>query len=165
MPLNTRSFKNPVPPLLLMAAVVVIAFVLRSRSLGTLDQTAPMFGWVGYALACSGMVMMAVAAWTFRQHRTTLNPIHIDGVSALVKQGVFRYSRNPMYLGMVCLTAGLSLAWISGWGLLLSVALLWYLDRFQIRPEEKVLGQQFGQAFVEYTQQTRRWFGCVNKNK
>ncbi len=142
---------------------MIIAFIFRGGALHAFDRTLPIVGWAGYALACSGLVIMLVAAWTFRQHRTTLSPIQIDGVRALVKKGVFRYSRNPMYLGMVCLTAGLSLAWVSGWGLVLSVGLLWYLDRFQIRPEEKVLSQQFGPAFAEYTQQTRRWFGFVKR--
>ncbi len=161
--MSTRSFKNPIPPLVLTAGVIVLAFVFRSSTSGLSAQIAWITGMAGYTVACLGVLVMVMAAKTFRQHETTLSPLNLDGVSALVKHGVFRYSRNPMYLGMIALVLGLSLAWVSGWGFMFSVALLIYLDRFQIQPEEQALKAQFGSAFEEYTQNTPRWIGLQAK--
>lgn len=161
--MSTQSFKNPIPPLVLTACVIALAFFFRGSPSGLTAQNTWITGWVGYAVACLSVLVMVMAAKTFRQHQTTLSPLNLDGVSALVKHGVFRYSRNPMYLGMIALVLGLSLAWFSAWGFVFSVALLIYLDRFQIRPEEKALKAQFGSAFEDYTLETPRWIGLKAK--
>lgn len=161
--MSTQSFKNPIPPLVLTVCVIALVFFFRGSPSGPTAQIAWITGVAGYTVACLGVLVMVMAAKTFRQHQTTLSPLNLDGVSALVKHGVFRYSRNPMYLGMIALVLGLSLAWFSAWGFVFSVALLIYLDRFQIRPEEKALKAQFGSAFEDYIQKTPRWIGLQAK--
>lgn len=158
--MSLTTFKNPIPPLVLTAVVVLLAFLFRARP-GPAEELSMIAGGAGYSVAFMGLMIMVSAARTFRQHKTTLNPIHLEDVSTLVRRGVFRYSRNPMYLGMVVLVFGLCLAWGSWWGFGLGLGLFLYLDRFQIRPEEKVLSAQFGSAFDDYKKHTRRWLGLI----
>lgn len=105
---------------------------------------------LGGALALAGLAHFARA-------RTTFNPLAPQHTRALVTDGVYRITRNPMYLGMLLVLAGWAL-WLgnaASWlGLPLSVALLTWL---QILPEERFLRARFGAAFDDYLRRTRRW--------
>ncbi len=104
----------------------------------------------GLALDFSGLV-------AFVRRHTTINPLSPHKSRALVTSGVYRFTRNPMYLGMVCL--------LSAWAVWLAALLPWlapvafvlYITRFQIRPEERVLAERFGPAYTDYTRRVRRW--------
>jgi protein-S-isoprenylcysteine O-methyltransferase Ste14 len=112
---------------------------------------------VAAALAVLGAVVALAGIAAFRAAGTTVNPLRPGGASALVRRGVYRISRNPMYLGLV--------AGLLGWGLYLSHALAlacvpvlaWWLDRFQVAPEEQAMRAKFGQAFDDYARSVRRW--------
>jgi protein-S-isoprenylcysteine O-methyltransferase Ste14 len=95
--------------------------------------------------------------WAFRQQRTTVNPLRPANSSALVTGGVYRFTRNPMYVGMALFL----LAWAVWLGaplaLLGPVAFVAYITRFQIKPEERVLATLFGTAYADYTRRVRRW--------
>jgi len=104
----------------------------------------------GVSLDFSGLV-------AFVRRHTTVNPLCPQRSSALVTTGVYRFTRNPMYLGM----AGLLCAWAVWQAALLPwvapVLFVAYITRFQIRPEERVLTGLFGAAYTGYTQRVRRW--------
>ena len=95
--------------------------------------------------------------WAFRASRTTINPLAPQRASALVTGGVYRITRNPMYVGLCFI--------LLAWGVYLSALLpflgpltyVLYITRFQILPEERVLRQLFGQQYAEYTARVRRW--------
>jgi protein-S-isoprenylcysteine O-methyltransferase Ste14 len=94
----------------------------------------------------------------FRESRTTVNPMRPERASSLVTHGVYRITRNPMYVGMACLL----LAWglyLAHWPALLvgPLAYVLYLNRFQIAPEERVLLKLFGPSYRSYMEQVRRW--------
>jgi protein-S-isoprenylcysteine O-methyltransferase Ste14 len=101
----------------------------------------------------------------FRRHRTTINPFAPHRTSALVTQGVYRVSRNPMYTGLMIS--------LMGWGVFLASPLaffvlpftVWYLTSFQITPEEHVLQNQFGNEFARYCDATPRWVTIFSGNK
>jgi protein-S-isoprenylcysteine O-methyltransferase Ste14 len=78
--------------------------------------------------------------------------------ASMVTSGVYRFTRNPMYLGMFCLLAAWA-AWLGRLAPLLAglPAFVLYMNRFQIRPEERALEQRFGAAFREYAARVRRW--------
>lgn len=97
------------------------------------------------------------AVGSFRRARTTVNPLSPQGCSALVTSGVFRYSRNPMYLALLLALLGWGLYLASPVAVLLALAFIPWMNRFQIRPEERVLLRVFGQAFADYRQRVRRW--------
>lgn len=93
----------------------------------------------------------------FRRHRTTVNPHTPDKSRLIVADGIYRFSRNPMYLGMVLLLAAWAqhLAQAAAWaGVAVFAA---WITRFQIIPEERVLSAQFGDAYRAYCRRTRRW--------
>ena len=103
-------------------------------------------------------VAIGVIAWVhFLRARTTVNPLDPGKATALVASGVFRFTRNPMYLGM----ATLLLAWavyLSNVAALAGLALfVAYINRFQIEPEERALRARFGEEFEAYCRRVRRW--------
>ena len=108
-----------------------------------------------FALAALGLAASAVAL--FRRRGTTIHPLRPEEATALVTDGLYRLSRNPMYLGLAVLLCawGLYLANTASFlGVPLFVA---YMNRFQIAPEEKALQARFGGAYAEYRGRVRRW--------
>jgi protein-S-isoprenylcysteine O-methyltransferase Ste14 len=109
------------------------------------------------ALIVAGLVLDLAALTLFLRAGTTVNPLRPEATSTLVVTGVYRLTRNPMYLGLTCLLAA--------WGLYLSsmVALvgipvfMMLVTQFQIRPEEQALEACYGEAFRRYRSRTRRW--------
>ena len=109
------------------------------------------------ALFVAGVCVAVLGVASFRRARTTLNPLKPEKSSALVVSGIYRYTRNPMYLGLLLV--------LLGWASFLSNALAFvclpvfilYMNRFQIDPEERVLASVFGQEFTAYLSKVRRW--------
>ena len=89
--------------------------------------------------------------------KTTIDPLKIEKTSQLVTNGIYQYSRNPMYLGL----AFVLLAWNAYLGSLSAILgvmlFVWYITEFQIKREEENLRNIFGDAFTAYCQRTRRW--------
>lgn len=108
-------------------------------------------------LAAAGIAFDLLGILAFRSSRTTVNPLKPQRASALVTGGVYRVTRNPMYVGMALLL----LAWAAYLSSLLPllgpVLLVLYLTRFQIRPEERALQAIFGAQYADYAARVRRW--------
>ena len=113
--------------------------------------------WVFILLSIIGAGMALTGIVTFKLAKTTTNPLSPDKASALVAHGIYSATRNPMYLGVLIVLSG----WSVYLGSLLSITALplyvWYITRFQIIPEESALEKLFGQSFVEYQENVRRW--------
>jgi protein-S-isoprenylcysteine O-methyltransferase Ste14 len=93
----------------------------------------------------------------FHRAHTTVNPWRPHASSELVVSGIYQRTRNPMYLGLLLALAGWGLYLANLYSLLLGFLFVPYMNRFQIRPEERALEQVFGEAFVEYCKRVRRW--------
>ena len=143
---------NRIPPPILTLALALVMGVAA--------------GWPapdGLRWALAFLVFMAAgffgfpALRAFRQAKTTINPVQIDRASALVTGGIYRWSRNPMYVALTLLLAA--------WALFLGGTLVWagplvlalWLDRLQILPEEAAMRARFGPAYDAYRTQVRRW--------
>ena len=115
-------------------------------------------GWmVAIVLATLGGAFCIAGVLAFRQAKTTVNPVNPETSTALVVHGVFRLTRNPMYLGFTFLLLAFAV-WLGKMPAMLLVALFMaYLQRFQIRPEEDALNVRFGASFDAYRHQVRRW--------
>lgn len=100
---------------------------------------------------------MLAGVISFRRARTTVNPLKPETATALVTSGVYRYTRNPMYLGMLAILVAWAAFLASPAALLGPLGFWTYIQRFQIRPEEKMLTSLFGRAFTDYTSRVRRW--------
>ena len=111
----------------------------------------------GLLVAVVGLAFTLPAVASFRRSKTTVNPIHIERASQLVTSGNYRFTRNPMYLGMALLLTAIAFGLGAPWTLLGPLALVAYLTRFQILPEERALRGIFGQPYLDYCKQVRRW--------
>lgn len=109
-----------------------------------------LFAALGLAFDLAGLL-------AFRASRTTVNPLSPQKASALVTGGVYRITRNPMYVGMACLLLAWAVQLSAVPALAGPVLFVLYITRFQIRPEERVLQQLFGDAYAQYTSRVRRW--------
>lgn len=111
--------------------------------------------WLGLAPALIGVALNMAADTQFKQKGTTVKPFQRS--SALVTGGVFRISRNPMYLGMISILAGLGV-WLGSLSPLAVLPLFagWLNVKF-VGPEERILEEQFGPAFQAYRSQVHRW--------
>ena len=115
-----------------------------------LVASAIALGAVGCVIAFSGVL-------SFRQSKTTVDPINPDKASTLVTSGIFRLTRNPMYLGMQFVLLGWSLFLGGLLPLIMALAFIPYMTRFQIVPEERVMRTLFGEEYERYCQRVRRW--------
>jgi len=105
---------------------------------------------IGQSISISGMM-------SFRRAKTTMNPIKPGAASSLVSSGVYRFTRNPMYLGLSVTLLGWAV-FLSNWLALLAVPVfVLYINRFQIDPEERVLSSLFGAEYAAYKEKVRRW--------
>ncbi|MFD2230646.1 methyltransferase family protein [Alkalimarinus sediminis] len=107
--------------------------------------------------AVTGVVFPLMGVISFKRAETTVNPVTPNASTALVTSGIYRYSRNPMYVGFLFLLMAWGLLLANIWAILLTVFFVFYLSRFQIQPEEKALRNSFGAAFYDYEQRVRRW--------
>lgn len=112
---------------------------------------------VAAALAAAGLGVAGGGVLAFRRARTTVNPLRPAEASTLVTGGVYRHTRNPMYLGMLLLLCAWAAFLASPWALLGPAGFALFITRFQIVPEERVLEPMFGAAFAAYKARVRRW--------
>jgi protein-S-isoprenylcysteine O-methyltransferase Ste14 len=100
-------------------------------------------GWNGWSL------------WLFRRYETGLLPG--QATQAMIEEGPYRLSRNPLYVGLLALYLGLALLAPTFWGLVLFPAAVLLVQRGAIRPEERFLHERFGGRYDDYARRVRRW--------
>jgi len=112
---------------------------------------------IAYILLGMAGVIDVWALISFRLARTTIDPRYPHTTSTIVSTGIYRYSRNPMYLGLVFMLSALSIWLGARLGLFVVVLFILYINKFQIEPEEKELEKQFGDSYLDYMARVRRW--------
>jgi protein-S-isoprenylcysteine O-methyltransferase Ste14 len=145
-----------VPPLLVLfimaGAMLGVTYAAPALSFRVPGRTA-----VALALAALGAGAAIAGVIAFRGQHTTVNPLTPSASSAIVTGGIYRVSRNPMYLGFLLGLAGWA-AYLSNAGAALFLpAFVAYLTRYQIKPEERALLAKFGSQYAEYMSRVRRW--------
>jgi protein-S-isoprenylcysteine O-methyltransferase Ste14 len=143
-----------------------ILTVLVALLMWALDRWMPLAQWIsspwnrlGALVAAIGAAIAVAAFSRFRKVGTTISPLEPSKASYLVTDGVFRVSRNPMYLGLLLL--------LIGWAIWLGSASPWLVPPLfvivltvaQIIPEERALRQRFGDQYVSYQRRVARWIG------
>ena len=114
--------------------------------------------YVGIFLLLLGFLILISAVRLFRIDQTTVNPLSPKQATKLVTEGIFKFSRNPMYLGMACVLASLAMFFNIIGGIVFIALFCAYITKFQIVPEEKAMLDLFSEDFDQYKQTTRRWF-------
>ena len=105
----------------------------------------------------SGLIILISAVSLFKKKETTVNPMSPEKASSLVVDGVFKYTRNPMYLGMSVVLLSISIQFNLIGGLLIVSLFVAYITVFQIIPEEEAMEENFGQDYLLFKKNTRRW--------
>ncbi len=151
-----RFLELKIPPLAVMALFALAVFCAgRWFAFGNLPFAGS--GALALAATVAGVGVALAGIVEFRRNGTTVNPLAPGNASALVDAGVYRWTRNPMYLGMALVQLGGALWWESMPGVALVGGFCAYLTRFQIMPEERALHGIFGAPYADYVRRVRRW--------
>jgi protein-S-isoprenylcysteine O-methyltransferase Ste14 len=108
-------------------------------------------------VAAAGFVVAAWGVVAFRRAGTTVNPMKPESSSSLVVSGIYAFTRNPMYLGFLLALFAWAIYLSHPAAFLILPLFVWYMNRFQIEPEERALASLFGPAFKAYASRVRRW--------
>ena len=152
--MNALALK--VPP---VAQVIITAAAMYGVSKMVPALTFSLNGSTALAvgLGVMGLSLGIMGVTQFRIAQTTPNPQALEQVSSLVTSGIYQYSRNPMYVGLVLILLG----WAFYLSHLLAFVLLpifiLYMTRFQIQPEERMMARKFGKTYQDYLNKVRRW--------
>ena len=142
------------PPLLAVLLIGAAWLMHRYLPLPLVDQDQ--LRLPGYGLIVVALMLIAVAFVQFRRAQTHIEPW--QPTTHIIESGIFRYSRNPIYLAFCLATLGAGLVMNSWWGVLAPAPLAWLLQRLVIRKEEIYLEAKFGEAYLAYRNRVRRWF-------
>jgi protein-S-isoprenylcysteine O-methyltransferase Ste14 len=119
--------------------------------------TLPGRPYVAGGVALAGAIVALLGVASFRRAKTTVNPMKPETASSLVVSGLYRRTRNPMYLGLLLILLGWAAYLSNALALALVPGFVIYMNLFQIRPEEKALASRFGSEFAAYWARVRRW--------
>jgi protein-S-isoprenylcysteine O-methyltransferase Ste14 len=143
-----------IPPVWLCAALL-LAWLQKTHLDYALSFGPVWADLLGGLLVGAGLVLVALAVFEFRRHRTTIIP-HQDAAH-LITSGIFSRSRNPIYLADSLILAGMILYWDAVLSLPLIPIFVWWIEKHYILAEEKRLRRNFRADFARYEKQTRRW--------
>ena len=149
---NNPGIRVPPPLIYLLALLLGLLLDRRAHAPFLPRRVARSLGW---PLVGGGM---ALAAWFVRTMRDADTTIRIDkSVSSLVQDGPFRYSRNPGYVALTMIYAGIAVLRNALWAILLLPLVVYVIQREVIEREERYLERTFGEEYVNYKAQVRRW--------
>jgi protein-S-isoprenylcysteine O-methyltransferase Ste14 len=112
---------------------------------------------VSLVLFALGAVVSVLGVVEFKKAQTTINPLTPQESTSLVMGGIYRLSRNPMYVGLCLVLLGWAFWLANGLSFLILPLFVVLIDRLQIVPEERHLQEKFGEEFADYTTKVRRW--------
>jgi len=141
----------------LLAAVLAAAMWAASRGAAVLAVPDVLRFGATAAIVALGIGFSAAGVLAFRRARTTIDPTRPGRASSLVNSGVYRITRNPMYVGLACVLVAWAVFLASPWALAGPIAFVLYIGRFQIAPEERALSELFGSEYAQYRAKVRRW--------
>lgn len=146
--------KIPRPPPLVLTLIFAVSMFGMDRIFPTFRVIDPIAKF-GIVLIGLGVLLILIAAGLFKWRKTTINPFGQPAV--VVRDGVYRFSRNPMYLGMLLVLMGTGI-WLGNiLALLLAPGFVWIMTRWYILREEQLMDARFGDQYRLYRSQVRRW--------
>ena len=145
-----------VPPPI-VALVLALLMWLTPAIVGLVPIPYPARMLCAVVLVCIGQGISIAGMVAFRRAKTTMNPVKASLASSLVVQGVYRYTRNPMYVGLLLTLLAWAVFLANPFAALWVVLYVLYITRFQIIPEERVLASLFGAEYAAYKGRARRW--------
>ena len=152
--MSSLEVKIPPPA---VAVAIAVAMWGASRLAPWLELPSALRLGAAAAILLVGIGFSAGGVIAFRRAQTTLNPTKPEQASSLVRSGVYRVTRNPMYVGLLCVLVAWAVFLSSAWALLGLVTFVLYIGHFQIAPEERALVKLFGSEYADYQAKVRRW--------
>jgi protein-S-isoprenylcysteine O-methyltransferase Ste14 len=149
-----RPSPLPWPPIIYAAALIACWILEASITLPRLPESL-IVRWIGAVVFLAGLGLGLKGFADLRAAGTTMHPT--DTASALVTDGIYARTRNPLYLAALIAFVGLGLALRSTWLLIAVPGVAIALTRLAIEPEEAYLARRFGAAYLNYTSRVRRW--------
>ena len=146
-----------IPPVVI-AIMAIIMMVIITKTLPQFSFALPYKLIIAVVVAALGITIAAAGVKSFRRLETTVNPTKPDTASTLAVDGIYRRTRNPMYLGVLLFLTACGIysanlvAFVAG-----PLAFFVYMNAFQIKPEEDALTLIFGDDFIQYKARVRRW--------
>ena len=145
-----------IPPLLLMLLFAIAMWAFYDNTFSFILSKALRMTLLASAITLALLLTLA-GALAFKKARTTVNPTSPESTSSLVTSGIYRFTRNPMYLGFFIALVGWSIFLADLSALVLALLFIPYMNKFQISPEEQTLTKLFGQQYIDYCHRVRRW--------
>jgi protein-S-isoprenylcysteine O-methyltransferase Ste14 len=143
------------PPIVLIVFGAAMWAVSRFDAAVAIELMLRIVVALGWAV--TGVAFAVTGAEAFRRASTTINPVRPDQATSLVTTGIFRFTRNPMYVGLTALLLGWAVFLASPWAFLGPALFALYITQFQIIPEERILAAKFGAEYKVYRSKVRRW--------
>ena len=145
------------PPPLLFAVLLLFGFAIERLSPLeiTSRQWLPALHALGWAMIIGSIALFLVSLMGFRKAKTSIIPVKPS--TTLVFAGPYRFTRNPMYLGFLVLSAGIALAANALWPLLMLPFMVVFTNALIIAKEERYLERKFGEEYLGYKRRVRRW--------
>jgi len=151
-----NKLKLKIPPPVLVIISVALMWVL-SRYFPFAPHLLPYNYFVAAIFAIAGIGFIAPAVRQFLRAQTTVHPMHPQKTTVLVTEGVYKVTRNPMYVGLWLILNAVGFFLNALTPFVVIVLFLLYIENFQIKPEEEALSQLFGESFEQYKKNVKRW--------
>ncbi len=151
-----KALELKIPPVA-QFLVVAAGMWLLARYVLPLSFDIPLRGALVVLFFCLGGIVAVPVIAAFRASGTTVDPRDPGKASRLVIRGIYRYSRNPMYLGLLFLLLAWAIYLANPLGFVGPPLFVFCMNRLQIRPEEAAMASQFGDAYRSYRESVRRW--------
>lgn len=151
-----RTLENKVPPPFVVVLISAVMW-MAAQIAPPLQIDSHLRLAFGGTVVLAGFIFLMLGFTAFGQAKTTIDPVNLERASSLVTGGIYRLTRNPMYVGFTIVLVGWAVYLAIPWAALGSIAFVLFTTRFQIIPEERVMSSKFGQAYVEYKERVRRW--------
>lgn len=143
-------------PIVQVIIAMALMFAIQS-TIPTFAYTLQVSNYISITLLSVAIIIGFLAIYSFRKHQTTVNPSKPESSSKVVNTGIYQLSRNPMYLAMLLALISYGLYLENMVSFIICGIFVWYISKFQIRPEERMLTKIFGAEYTHYQQQVRRW--------
>ena len=141
------------PPVIVL--ILVVSNFLSSKKIDIIN--IPNQTLVSIIILLIGVFILIVPVSKFIKSKTTVNPIKFKKVNKLITSGIYKYSRNPMYLGFLMIVISTSIYYLNIFSIITPILFYFWINRFQIKREEIFLREKFGKEYLLYTTKTRRW--------
>ena len=141
------------PPILVL--ILVISSFLSSKKIDVIH--IPNQTLTSILILLIGILILIIPISKFIKSKTTIDPIKFKKVNKLVTSGIYKYSRNPMYLGLLLIVISSSIFYLNIYSVTTPMIFYYWINRFQIKREEIFLTEKFGKEYLLYMTRTRRW--------